>query len=134
MKLTLTNKGPVDVPVFSTGAGGWVEKVSTGCASMLDKPGSDVWIIGDKPDILDALREAAGTLALALTKMVTFWKERQRDLTSSDDDVLMVDISNDGDLPIRVILGDPKNEVHVEPGMLHEAQANNYIEIRELGG
>ena len=131
MKITLTNTGKVAVPVASTDEGGWVEQLQPGAASTIDKAGSDVWIVGDKPGVADALEQAKD----ALVKLVTFWKDKQKEVEGEEEQgVIHLTIGNEGEKPIRVIPGDPTRDVHVEPNSDLQISAKDYVEIRELGG
>jgi hypothetical protein len=129
MRLTLTNTGNAPVPVMSSDEGGWCEPINPGVETHLDKAGSDVWIIGDKPDVLESIKEGLEVIV----KMLTFWKEKQKEVGVEDARVEMT-ISNNGEKPVRCILGDPTKDITINPGENVDVSAAGYLELRELGG
>jgi hypothetical protein len=133
MKLLLTNTSEIPVPIMSRDEGGWAETLEPGEPTLIEKLESDVWLIGDKPDMLDAIRDLAGALFTAVSKMLSFWRDRQHDLDADERGLVSVTIDNQGPNAVRVVLGDPTNETHVNPGEIIDGSAKDYIEIREMG-
>lgn len=134
MKLVLTNTSSVAVPVISKDEGGWAEALEPGQATTCDKAGSDVWIIGDKPGVLDSIEEGLQAITAVAKGLITAIAGRKdKGLTEALDN-LLVTIENQGDKPVRVIPGDPTNDTKINPGETVDVQAKRYIELRELGG
>jgi hypothetical protein len=130
MKLTLTNTAETPVPMMSEDDGGWVEALEPHTPFDLDRDDTDVAIIGDKPGALEAFK-VMGAMVKAL---LTAWRGPQPDPKTAVNPMVVVTIENNGEKPVRVILGDPTNDPHVEPGDSLDAMAKGYIELRELGG
>jgi len=126
MRLTLTNQGYAPVPVAAADGGGWVRSAEPNTDLRINEP-TYVIVIGEKPEFLKDIGHALE----AFTGLVTTWKARSREV--SGDVVLAMLIQNDGDKPVKVILGDPNHDRTVNPNDRFSASANLYMEILDGG-
>lgn len=134
MKLVLTNTSTVALPVISEDEGGWADSLEPGQATTLDKSGSDVWIIGDKPGVFDSIAEGLQAITSVAKGLITAIAGRKDKALTEALESLSVTIENTGDKPVRVIPGDPSNDTNVNPGESVDVQGKRYIELRELAG
>jgi hypothetical protein len=134
MKLTLTNTSTVALPVISEDEGGWADSLEPGQATTLDRSGSDVWIVGDKPGVFDAISEGLQAITAVAKTLITAIAGRKDKALTEALDALSLTIENQGDKPVRVIPGDPNNETRINPGESIDVQGKRYIELRELAG
>jgi hypothetical protein len=118
VKLTIHNSGPNPVPV--TGKG-WGIVLPGGASQMLDYP-DQVWLIGDKDNILENIGKSIKAIA-------DFALKRKKRATTD----LTVTLTNTGKNAVRVIPGDTDNETQVSPLDTADLTGTEYIEIRELG-
>lgn len=134
MKLTLTNTAWVAVPVVSEAEGGWVESLEPNKPIDIDRSATDVIIIGDKPSVTESIEQGMQVLAGMVKALLTAWKGREKGTQGAISPMVEVTIENNGEKPVRVIQGDPTNDVNLNPGESMDAQAKGYVELRELGG
>jgi hypothetical protein len=137
MNLVLTNQTSTELPVMSKDEGGWCEVLPPNGMLTVQHTNSDVIIIGDKPDVTDVLKKTVKSVGALLKKLkdridgdAATPKKGTPPPSLQDVSVL---IGNNGQQPIRVILGDGVTDKTVEPSASYEARAGGYIEIRELG-
>jgi hypothetical protein len=117
MKLTIHNTGPNPVPV--TGKG-WGVVLPGGGSQTLDYP-DQVWLIGDKDNILENIGKSIKAIA-------DFALKRKKPVTAT----LTVTLTNTGKNVVRVIPGDTINETQVSPLDTADLTGTEYIELREL--
>jgi hypothetical protein len=130
MHITVTNLGTIAVPFSSTQDKGFVYDLQPGEPSTVDSAAVTVASVGDNPTFREEVEEALETLLENIASLVLFWRRKQPD---ADPVPVSVSIWNQGDNALRVLLGSNVNEVQVEPGATYEANAPEYLEIRELG-
>ncbi|HXD04440.1 MAG TPA: hypothetical protein VN680_00195 [Burkholderiaceae bacterium] len=130
MNITVTNLGTVAVPFFSTQDKGFVVPIEPNQSHTLNSTAVTVTSVGDNPTFREEVEEALETLVEAIASFVMFWKRKQPD---EDPVIVRVMIQNHGTNGLRVLLGSNVNEVQVEPGVTYEANAPEFVEIRELG-
>ncbi len=132
MFLTLNNKTANNIVVASEDEGGWVEALRPNEPEVISRPGSDVIIIGDKPDVIDNIRQGLRTLStLVLNLLAALVDRRSRGGVAPEP--LEVEITNKGSRPVRVILGDGVTDYELASDETYLASAAGYIELRELG-
>lgn len=130
MKLTLTNTADTPLPIFSSDGDGWTGSLDPGERNEINLPDSDQVIIGDKSDALDDVEEnKKSKLREAIEKLIERWKGAINKVNP----IIFVTIENDGPKTIRVILGTEDNQSTVAPGDSIDAEAADYIEIRQVG-
>lgn len=125
MKLTLTNETQTEVPVCGEN-GKFVNLTGT---ESIDWSGTDVLVIGDKPNVTEKLVDAIGDLAKAALHKLRLRKKG----ASAPEPDLVVTIKNDESATQRVILGDGVTDIQLAPGDTYRAVSPEYIEIRTLG-
>lgn len=123
MKITLTNKGPIPVPVV---ADGLAINVDPGETLTLDNP-STVWEIGAKPGVLDGIKAGLEVVLSLLTRFIN----RKTEL-GADAGILAFNMTNGGTLGVRVVPGTVDTEFELAPGETRDTTAVDYIELREL--
>lgn len=134
MNLAIDNMGQESLPVSVIDGGTpQVDEVAGGVTYYV-RDDSTIVIVGHKPDLEEQLRTAGEVLVETLRHIVTAIAGRgqvapQELLKQS----LTVSIENNGDNPVRVILGDGVSDTTVQPGAIYTASAQGYVEIRELG-
>lgn len=124
MNIVLTNHG--NEAQFVTN-GEYVETVQPG--EPLTFTAGEVYIVGDKPDTVDAIKEGLGTMVGAAKDLLSLKKPTGPEAPPT----LNFTIGNNGPNSIRVILGDGVTANDVAPGVSYQAVCPRYIEIRELG-
>lgn len=102
MRLTITNTGPIAVPVSS---GGWADALPPGEPVTVDE--DSVAIVGLKPDVRQQFEQAFSVMSDTARALLQAWKTRAApDMPTHDTEVFSVSLTNDGDNAVRVILGD----------------------------
>jgi hypothetical protein len=129
MKLVLTNKSPISVPLYSDAGRGLAYSLTPGVPFDLNNVDADVLYIGEVPSVLGNIQEGLETFFEILKNVVTKWKVE----ADKDDLAIEVEIRNDGEHDVRVILGDGVTDRHVAPGTTYLAKSKGYLELRELG-
>lgn len=134
MNLILTNRNVVAAPVMSKDEGGWVEELGGNATLTVQHTNSDVVLIGDKPDVTEAIKKVAKGFATLLEKLKGGVKPEPKGQPAAEDlAVLHVMILNDGQKPVRVMLGSGTIYNDIPPGASYEAISPHYIELREMG-
>lgn len=131
MQLTLTNNLGDPVPVMSTDEGGWAESLEPGLPLTLDHTGSDVVIVGDKPDVIEQIQQGVAVIGTVVRDLLTQIAGRRGATVPLDS--VAVTIANHGEKAVRCILGDGTTDHDIQPGEIYDAGARGYIELRELG-
>lgn len=138
MNVTLVNMTTIEVPVTCTqDAGAFMEHLDPGVAYDIDDSRCTVVTVGDNRTLRDDLAKFAETVLDAFVRLVTFWREHAPKSGTERDApiVVKVNITNRGPLGVRVLQGDDRSlDFDVPPGVVSLAQAEEFIEIRELGG
>ena len=135
MKLTLTNIGTEDLPVWSKDEGGWAEVAQPGKPLELSKAGSDVILIGDKPDVIDTFKQGLKVITSAAKALLTSIAGRKdKGLPALQDDTIRMTIANNGENSVHVIPGDVDKETDLAAGESLDLEGKGYIELRELLG
>ena len=133
MKLTLTNQQSDIEPVMSEDEGGWAEALAPNTPLTVDRPGTDVLIIGDKPSVLDGILAVPKALAQPVIDLLNRLVGARPTGGAPAPETLEVAIENGGPNGIRVLLGDGVTEYTVAPGQTYVAAATGFLELRELG-
>jgi hypothetical protein len=134
MNAIFTNTGTVPVPIGSSQGKGWVNALDPSVPYPISGAEQTVITVGDSPTLRDGLAEFFDDLAELLRKLLTFWRDRHDAQKNGDGDLMVsLRIQNNGTNPLRVILGDPTNDTHVDAGATSDFAAPLYIEVRELG-
>jgi hypothetical protein len=134
MNVILTNLGPVPLPIGSHQDKGWVNAIEPAQPYPVAGEGITVVTVGDSPTLRDGLAEFFDDLTDLLKKLVTFWHDRHDAPKNNEGDlVVSLRIQNNGPNAVRVILGDPTNDVQIEAGATADYSAPLFIEVRELG-
>ena len=132
MFLTLNNKTADSLVVASEDEGGWAEALRPNEPEVISRPGSDVIIIGDKPDVIDNIRQGLKNLSTLVLNLLWALVDR-RSRNEAGPQPLEVEITNRGSRPVRVILGDGVTDYQLASDETYLASAAGYIELRELG-
>lgn len=136
MNLTLTNTGAVAVPVASTDEGGWVDALEPNIGYEVNRPGTTVIVVGDKPDVREQLQQAASIMSTLAQKLLTAIAGRKENVgeTPIVAETVSVDIRNNSSSnAVRVILGDGTTDMTIQHGAIQNCTAKGYLELRELG-
>lgn len=118
------------MPLYSTQNKGFAYDLDPGEGYTIDSEAVTVASVGDNPTFREEVEEALETIVEAIAALVMFWKRKQPD---ADPALVNVLILNEGTSALRVLLGSNVAEVQVEPGVTYEANAPEYLELRELG-
>jgi|SRR5882672_3891222 len=130
MKLTLTNFGPIAVPLI---AGDQVDPLEPGTAFNYDG-GESVAVIGDKPSVRTQFQQAYDVLSATAKALLEAFQTRTAPNMPTDDTATVnITIQNNGANAVRVILGDGVTDFNLAPGAIQDATAKGYLELRELG-
>lgn len=133
MFLTLTNVGTEPEPLVSPD-GTLATVLHSHVAFDLRAEDVGVAVIGDKPDMRDVIRTAAGALGKVARELLTLILGRKQHAEQrGESEEVAINIANHGGNPVRVILGDGVTDVTVNPGTARTLKAPGYMEIRELG-
>lgn len=145
MKLTLTNVGPIALPIIEPETGNLIrgrvgrgpretfaEVLEPGTAFSYDGP--SVAVIGDKPSVREQFDRAFEVMSESAQALLEAYHNRTRpNMPTDNTDTVSVTIQNDGTNAVRVILGDGVTDHNVAPGAIFDASAKGYLELRELG-
>jgi len=134
MRMTLTNTGTNSLPICSEDEGGWVVVLEPETPLDLDKPDSDVWIIGDKPGMLESIEQGLTAITHMAKALLTAMAGRHKGRQGTGPAEVRVTLHNRGEKAVWVIPGDTTKETTMMPLEELEVLAAGYIELRELGG
>jgi hypothetical protein len=134
MELTITNLGTAGTVVSTVdGSAPRVEELGAGMSTFVTGDCTIV-VVGDKPDLVEQLSQAAAIMGELLRKILAKLRARQEGRAAVEATPLVhVAIDNRGRLPVRAILGDGMTDEAIAPGLRTELRCKGYIELRELG-
>lgn len=133
MNLAIDNMAQESTPVaVMDGSTPKVDEISAGVTYYV-RDDSTVVIVGHKPDLEEQLRMAGAVLVETFRRIRDAIAGRGGNTGAAVPESMNLSIDNNGDLPVRVILGDGVNDRTLQPGANFMAQCKGYVEIRELG-
>lgn len=133
MHVTLTNLGTEDVPVTSSQGNGYAAMLHPGHPHTVSDADVTVLTVGDNPTFAEDLREALESVAALARRLIAFWKEHTPKDADAGKPIVRVRIVAGESNSLRVTGDDRNADTEVTPGALYDAQAVNYVEIRQLG-
>jgi hypothetical protein len=134
MNVTITNNGPLAVPVVTGTAsseGEALALVEQGATYAISDDAVSVVSVGDNPSFFEEVKESLANIAEVL-KRLAWWREHKPDLQAGESGV-NIEIANAGPNPLRVLSDSNTNESFIVGGASGTATATRYVEIREQG-
>lgn len=133
MYLTLTNKTTEATIIASEQDGKWADVLEPDKPYAFNRPGTSVAVIGDKPDVIDAIVAGITVVGEFLRALIEKLTGSRSETGAPAPDQLFITIHNRGHNGVRVLLGDGVNDHTVWPGGIYDATSTGYMELRELG-
>lgn len=133
MEAVFINLGDAPIPIGSTRAQGFLDPLNPDEPYSVSGEGFTVVTVGDNPSFKDELKQAFQNIYAVFERIVTFWRNHQKQKSASLDVFVRVRIENKGPNDLRVILGNNANDAVLTAGSSGDFVAPEYIEIRELG-
>jgi hypothetical protein len=131
VNITLTNKGALAVPVASIDEGGWAEELQADETMSLDRPATDVIIVGEKAGFFESMRDAVGSFVDFVEDLIYHWRKRHEAANEGVTPLIVLMVENHGSTAVLVKPGNGP-DFHLSPGETQSVNGLNYVELREL--
>jgi len=135
MMLNVTNLGDETETIAAPTGTPYIVALEPGVTLAVDEPSHSVLILGDKPELREALARIATAVAHTARRILDAIIDRRRSLEAHRHPTagVVFEVENLGATSIRAILGDGVTEKTLAAGALEVLTAAGYVELRELG-
>lgn len=128
MNVTITNLSDLAMSITD---GEWVDVIGPKAAFTTGE--ATVLILGDKPSVREQIEAGLKAIGEVAKRVLEWMARRAQPLEGHTPAPIAVSINNTGVNAVRVILDDGVTDEELAAGATQTFQANDYIELRELG-